>query len=310
MEAAILAQNLDKIYQNKKGNSTHALKDISLNIPSGSFFALLGPNGAGKSTFINIIAGLVTKTSGSIKVANLDIEADMRAARKAIGIVPQELNLDPFFPPRKLLEVQAGLYGVPKNKRRSMELLELVGLQDKADSYARTLSGGMLRRLLVAKAMVHDPDILILDEPTAGVDVELRHMLWQQMKRLNKQGKTIVLTTHYLEEAQELCDHVAIINQGKLVTQDTKHNLMESLGNKELIVKLQEEQASAILENLKQFCPRKEEESWVFTYKGGEHASGKIIHALLALNCTILSVKSREAKLEDVFLTLTQDHIL
>lgn len=305
METAIVAKKLNKVYQNKKGDSKHALKDVTLTVPKGSFFALLGPNGAGKSTFINMIAGLVNITSGSIKVAEFDINADMRSARKAVGIVPQELNLDPFFSPFKLLEVQAGLYGVPKNERRSMELLELVGLQDKADAYARTLSGGMLRRLLVAKAMVHDPDILILDEPTAGVDVELRHMLWEQMKRLNKNGKTIVLTTHYLEEAQELCDQVAIINQGKLVTQDTKQNLMDNLGNKELIIKLQEHSAP-IAEQFETFSPRQEDDSWVFTYKGGEHASGKIIHELISSGYTILSVTSREAKLEDVFLTLTQ----
>ncbi len=310
MEAAIVSENLNKIYQNKKGDHKHALKDVTLTIPNGSFFALLGPNGAGKSTFINIIAGLVTVTSGFVKVANFDIEADMRKARRVVGIVPQELNLDPFFSPFKLLELQAGLYGVPKAKRRSMELLELVGLQDKANAYARTLSGGMLRRLLVAKAMVHDPDILILDEPTAGVDVELRHMLWEQMKRLNREGKTIVLTTHYLEEAQQLCDRVAIINQGKLVAQDTKYNLMETLGNKELIIKIQEDEAAEIIKKLKLFCPRQEDGSWVFTYKGGLHASGKIIHELISMNYTILSIQNREARLEDVFLTLTQDHVL
>lgn len=305
MDAAIAAKDLNKIYKNKKGDTKHALKNINLNVPKGSFFALLGPNGAGKSTFINTIAGLVLPTSGSIAVSGFDIKNDMRKARMSVGIVPQELNLDPFFSPLQLLELQAGLYGVPKNKRRSLELLKLVELQDKAHAYARTLSGGMLRRLLVAKAMVHDPDILILDEPTAGVDVELRHMLWEQMKRLNNEGKTIMLTTHYLEEAQELCDQVAIINQGELVAQDTKKNLMESLGNKELIVKIDGD-TPQIAEELKEFMPRKEDDIWVFSYKGGLHASGDIIHTLINLNCKILSVQSREAKLEDVFLTLTK----
>ncbi|HSV28294.1 MAG TPA: ABC transporter ATP-binding protein, partial [Candidatus Omnitrophota bacterium] len=221
---AIAAEGLRKVYNGKNGAKI-ALDGVSLAIPRGSFFGLLGPNGAGKSTFINILAGLVKKTEGHVTVWDRDIDRDPRGAKAAIGVVPQELNLDPFFTPRELLDVQAGMYGVPRAERRTMEILEAVGLADKADSYARTLSGGMRRRLLVAKAMVHTPPVLILDEPTAGVDIELRQNLWAYVRELNARGTTVVLTTHYLEEAEELCDQIAIINRGKLVAQDTTRNL-------------------------------------------------------------------------------------
>ena len=214
---AIKIINLSKIYKKQK---SYSLDHISLEIKSGIIFGLLGPNGAGKSTLINILADLVHKTSGTINILGMNHEIELNSIKPRIGIVPQELNMDPFFTPAELLELQAGLYGVPKNKRQTKKILRLLALEDKADSYARTLSGGMKRRLLIAKAMVHDPDILILDEPTAGVDVELRQTLWENIKLLKDQGKTIIITTHYLHEAESLCDEIAIINNGKLLVSD------------------------------------------------------------------------------------------
>ncbi len=303
---AIEAKGLNKIYENSgEEPAKHALKHMNLNVEEGSFFALLGPNGAGKSTFINILAGLVLKTSGHVCVYNHDIEKDMMKARRAIGIVPQELNLDPFFSPEEILDVQAGLYGVPKKQRRTKELLSLVGLEDKAGAYTRSLSGGMLRRLLVAKAMVHNPKILVLDEPTAGVDVELRHMLWQQMINLNKQeGTTIILTTHYLEEAQELCDEIAIIDQGTLIMKDRKENLMRTMGNKEILVSFAH-MPQEIPKNLESYFHGQEDGFSIFRYQGGESQSGKIIHALTDAGLTIQSIQIREPKLEDIFIDLT-----
>ncbi len=228
---------LSKTYAGDKGQpEVRALRSVSLAVPAGSLFGLLGPNGAGKSTLINILAALVVRSSGEARIWGHDIDRDMRAARRAIGVVPQELNLDPFFTPRELLEVQAGLYGVPKAERRTAELIEAVGLVAQADSYARRLSGGMRRRLLVAKAMVHSPPVLVLDEPTAGVDVELRHQLWTYLRRLRAQGTTILLTTHYLEEAQALCDRIAIINHGRLVANEFTEQLLKRIDAKELSV--------------------------------------------------------------------------
>src|SRR5690606_7295507 len=212
---ALEAHGLRKTYRRRKGGGeVHALKGVDLMVPRGSIFGLLGPNGAGKSTLINIFAGLVIKSGGTARIWGMDIDREPRNARAAIGVVPQEINMDPFFSPYESLEFQAGFYGVPKAKRRSMEILEMVGLADKKDAYVRSLSGGMKRRLLVAKALVHSPPILVLDEPTAGVDIELRRQLWDNVRRLHAQGVTVVLTTHYLEEAQELCDTIAIINHG------------------------------------------------------------------------------------------------
>ncbi len=303
---AIEAKNLNKIYEASGGEpAKHALKDMNLAVKEGSFFALLGPNGAGKSTFINILAGLVLKTSGTVSVYNHDTQKDMMKARRAIGIVPQELNLDPFFSPEEILDVQAGLYGVPKKQRRTKELLALVGLEDKAKAYTRSLSGGMLRRLLVAKAMVHNPKILVLDEPTAGVDVELRHMLWQQMIRLNKQeGTTIILTTHYLEEAQELCDEIAIIDQGTLIMKERKENLMRTMGNKEILISFAKP-PQKIPPSLHDYFYNQEGAFYIFRYQGGEAQSGKIIHALTDVGLIIESIQIREPKLEDIFIDLT-----
>ena len=225
-DLAISVRGLSKSY---KGSTMKrpALDAIDLDIPRGSFFGLLGPNGAGKSTFINILAGLVLKSSGTAAIWGADIDSDTRRARSAIGVVPQELNIDPFFTAREALDFQAGMYGVPRAERRTAEILEAVHLTEKADSYARTLSGGMRRRLLVAKALVHSPEIIILDEPTAGVDVNLRKSLWNYIKKINKLGTTICLTTHYLEEAEELCDRITIINNGKVIKDDTKNNLLK-----------------------------------------------------------------------------------
>ena len=235
-ETAIDIKGLTKIYRGREGDK-HALKGLDLDIPAGCVFGLLGPNGAGKSTLINILAGLVRKTSGQVTIWGFDQDVNPRQSRAAIGVMPQELNLDPFFNPRDALEMQAGLYGVPKAQRRSDEILELVGLQDKAKAYARTLSGGMRRRLLLAKALVHHPHILVLDEPTAGVDIELRQMLWENVRRLNEQGMTIVLTTHYLEEAEEMCDEIAIINHGRLVVRDKTHALLGQLDTRRIVIR-------------------------------------------------------------------------
>ena len=239
---AIETEGLSKTYGGNggggSGGGNEALKDVSLHVPRGSFFGLLGPNGAGKSTLINILAGLVIKTSGEARVWGHDIEREMRNARLSIGVVPQELNIDPYFTPKELLEVQAGFYGVKKSERRTAEVLDAVGLADKADAYARSLSGGMRRRLLVAKAMVHSPPVLILDEPSAGVDVDLRRQLWEWVTEMNRQGITVLLTTHYLEEAQALCDTIAIINHGRLIALDSKDALLGRIDAKEMTVTL------------------------------------------------------------------------
>lgn len=234
---AITLTGLRKTYAaTGRSPAKEALKGLNLSIPAGSIFGLLGPNGAGKSTTINILAGLVNKTGGQVTIWGFDQDVNPRQSRAAIGVMPQELNIDPFFTPRASLEVQAGLYGVPKSERWTDELLALVGLTDQAESYARNLSGGMKRRLLLAKALVHRPRILVLDEPTAGVDIGLRDMLWANVRKLNEQGMTIILTTHYLEEAQEMCDEIAIINHGALIVHDTTPALLSRLDSKTMLI--------------------------------------------------------------------------
>ena len=234
---AIELRGLRKTYAaTKKTEAKTALSGIDLDIPRGSIFGLLGPNGAGKSTLINILAGLVKKSSGTVKIWGFDQDENPRQSRAAIGVMPQELNLDPFFTPGASLDMQAGLYGVPKNQRKTAEILRLIGLEDKANSYARSLSGGMRRRLLLGKALVHSPQILVLDEPTAGVDIGLRQMLWDNVRQLNADGMTVILTTHYLEEAQEMCDQIAIIHEGSLRALDTTANLLSKLDTKTLVV--------------------------------------------------------------------------
>ena len=285
-----------------------ALDSVSLAVPRGSFFGLLGPNGAGKSTLINILAGLVVKSAGTATVWGFDSVTDERLARSAIGVVPQELNLDPFFTPREMLEVQAGLYGVPAAERRTDEILAAVGLSDKAHAYARTLSGGMRRRLLVAKAMVHSPPVLVLDEPTAGVDIELRQQLWTYVKGLNAAGTTILLTTHYLEEAEELCDRIAIIDQGHVVANEEKKTLLRRLDSKTLSVVIDRDLTSAPAE-LAAFAPElKDRRRLTFRYKPSRIRVSAILAALEAAQLSVLDLTTEETDLEDIFLQLTRHH--
>ncbi len=304
---AISLSNLVKTYAPRGGQpAKQALKGISLDIPRGSFFGLLGPNGAGKSTLINIMAGLVVKTSGSVKIWDRDLDTDARGTRMAIGVVPQEVNFDPFFPPRELLELQAGLYGVPPAERKTMEILTAVGLKDKANAPSRTLSGGMRRRLLVAKAMVHSPPILVLDEPTAGVDIELRHQLWEHIKEMNRRGVTIVLTTHYLEEAEALCDRIAIIDNGAVVACDTTQNLLHRLDNKTLRV-VTRQAVTHIPEALARFEVKHADKGHglSITYHRSTGAIAEILAVLTASGLDILDLSTDEANLEDIFLKLT-----
>ncbi len=282
-----------------------ALDTVSLAIPRGSFFGLLGPNGAGKSTMINILAGLVNKSSGHARVWGFDSEEHQRQARAAIGVVPQELNLDPFFTPYELMEVQAGLYGVPKRERRTDEILSALGLADKAHAYARSLSGGMRRRLLVAKAMVHSPPVLVLDEPTAGVDIELRRQLWVYVKGLNAAGTTVLLTTHYLEEAEALCDRIAIIDRGKLVAHDETKTLLSKMDSKLLTVTLDRGLAT-VPEALEPFAPTLvDERRLVFQYKPSITTVGEILAGLQTAHLGVVDISTEEADLEDIFLGLT-----
>ncbi len=304
--AAISAKGLVKVYRGRLGEK-RALQGIDLDIPRGSMFGLLGPNGAGKSTFINILAGLVNKTEGRVRVWDRDIDRDPRGARAAIGIVPQELNIDPFFTPRELMELHAGLYGVPRRERRTAEILAAVGLADKADAYARTLSGGMRRRLLVAKAMVHNPPVLVLDEPTAGVDVELRQQLWAHVRELNRAGVTVILTTHYLEEAEELCDRIAIINKGQLVACDTTPNLISRLDRKDLRITVAEPLA-AVPEILSAFGATWDPEGKAlhFSYRPSEQPIQRLLAAVQAAGLSVTDLSTREADLEDLFLEMTR----
>ena len=303
-DLAVEISGLNKTYLSRKGSKT-ALVDFLLQIPRGSFFGLLGPNGAGKSTLINIMAGLVAKSSGTVKIWGYDIAKEERQARLAIGVVPQELNLDPFFTPRELLEVQAGLYGVPKHERRTDEILEVVGLADKANAYARALSGGMRRRLLIAKALVHTPPIIVLDEPTAGVDVGLRQHLWKHMRQLNAIGTTILLTTHYLEEAEELCDRIAIIDHGRLVACDTTRNLLRQLDNKSVTFILSEP-LTEVPEALKRFHATQPSPTEIhIAYRPSSSAMREILDVARACNLPIADMRTEEVELEDIFLQLT-----
>ncbi len=303
---AVEVRGLTKVYRGSaRIPGKRALDRVDLAIPRGSIFGLLGPNGAGKSTLINILAGLVIKTEGSVSIWGIDIDADPRGARAAIGVVTQELMFDMFFTPREHLDQQAGYYGVPKRERRTMEILARVELADKADAYARTLSGGMRRRLMVAKAMVHSPPVLVLDEPTAGVDVELRRHLWDMMRALNAAGTTILLTTHYLEEAETLCDRIAIIDDGKVVACDTTAELVRQVDDKRLIVVL-EHPIAAVPESLTRLgLALMEPERLVLHYNPSRAAVGTVLDAIRAAGLTIRDVISEEADLEDIFLRLT-----
>ena len=306
---AIEITGLRKTYAGtKKSGPKEALKGVDLTVPAGSIFGLLGPNGAGKSTLINIMAGLVRKTSGSVKIWGFDQDVNPRQSRAAIGVMPQELNLDPFFTPRGALEVQAGLYGVPKSQRRSDEILELVGLSDKAEVYARTLSGGMRRRLLLGKALVHTPQVLVLDEPTAGVDIELRQMLWRNVRKLNEQGMTIILTTHYLEEAQEMCDEIAIIDRGKKITQDKTVNLLARLDGKTLVVTPDRPFPGDIALPAGVTLTRRPHDVLALSYRKGLSSVEAMITALHSAGVSIQDIATEEPDLEDVFMSLTAPH--
>ncbi len=301
--AAIDIRNLVKVYQGGK----RALDDVTLQIPRGMIFGLLGPNGAGKSTLINILAGLVNKTSGTASIWGFDIDAHSRNAKNSIGIVNQEILFDPFFTPRETLENQAGFYGVPKAQRRTDELLRAVHLHDKADAYARSLSGGMKRRLMVAKAMVHSPPILVLDEPTAGVDVELRQQLWAYVRELNAGGVTIVLTTHYLEEAEELCDRIAIINHGRVIADKPTHELLGMAQEKVVEVTVDREVTDlpdhARFEKVEKIGER----TLAVTFEKDKASAGEVLTLIQSQGFSIIDVSTRDPDLEDVFLKLTRD---
>ena len=305
-DTAIEIRGLQKTYGGGRGSpEKHALKGIDLDIPKGSVFGLLGPNGAGKSTLINILAGLVIKSAGQVTLWGIDQDVNPRQSRASIGVMPQELNLDPFFTPRAALEVQAGLYGVRKADRRSDEVLALVGLEDKAEAYARTLSGGMRRRLLLAKALVHSPHILVLDEPTAGVDIELRQMLWENVRKLNAQGMTIILTTHYLEEAEEMCDEIAIINQGALVARDSTANLLSQMDQRRMIIQPEEAvtdlpEADGITAELRP------DGALALSYQSQLTRAEAVLEAVHKAGIRIKDVRTEQADLQDVFLELTR----
>lgn len=300
-QPAISIRELTKRYSNGK----QALDGVSFDVERGSIFGLLGPNGAGKSTIINILAGMVQKTSGQACIWGFDIDVNPRNAKASIGIVPQEIMFDPFFTPFETLELFAGLYGVPKEKRRSMELLKAVRLEDKADAYARTLSGGMKRRLLVAKAMVHSPPVIVLDEPTAGVDIELRQQLWEYVVELNKQGTTVVLTTHYLEEAEQLCDRIAIINHGKLIANKPTKELVGMAREKAVVLTLDCDVSSAPKHDAFEKAELVADRTVEITYNKDRMNAGEVLAAVQGLGLGIVDVTTKEADLEDVFLSLT-----
>jgi len=300
-EPAIRIESLSKTYAGGKV----ALNDVSFDVPRGQIFGLLGPNGAGKSTLINILAGLVVKTGGKVTLWGFDIDQHPRNSKRSIGVVPQEIIFDPFFTPRETLEIQAGLYGIPSAERQSDALLAAMHLTDKANAYSRTLSGGMKRRLLVAKAMVHSPPILVLDEPTAGVDVELRRQLWDYVRRLNAEGVTIVLTTHYLEEAEELCDRIAIIHHGRVIANEPTRELVSKAQEKAVVVTFDGDVArvpvNAAFENVSLI----DERTLEIKYRKDRTNAGQVLASLTAEGLTIVDVSTRDPDLEDVFLSLT-----
>jgi ABC-2 type transport system ATP-binding protein len=304
--AAISIRNVVKQYAAQGGAPAKlALKGVSFDVPEGGIFGLLGPNGAGKSTLINIMAGLVMKTGGEIAIWGHDIDRDMRNAKLSIGIVPQEIVFDPFFTPFEVLENQGGMYGIAKALRRSEELLRAVHLADKRDAYARTLSGGMKRRLLIAKAMVHSPPILVLDEPTAGVDVELRRQLWELVGELNSEGVTVVLTTHYLEEAEQLCDRIAIINHGELIANKPTRELVGMMGEKIVSITVERDVTAAPASDSFLKSEKTGERTIEVTYDKGRVTTGQVLSLVRDQGFVIEDVTTREADLEDVFVQLT-----
>ena len=309
MKTALSVENLSKVYlrDKKKNSNINALNNITLEVKQGEIFGLLGPNGAGKTTFLSILAGTVIKTKGKVNVWGFDLDKNPRQVRASIGIVPQEINLDAFFSPKKLLDLQAGLYGVKSNQKITETILKLVSLDKQANSYSRNLSGGMKRRLLIAKAMVHQPPILVLDEPTAGVDVELRKNLWENVKELNKIGVTIILTTHYLFEAQEMCDRIAIINKGNLVALDTTKKLLDRIKTKKITFKLKEFDLNLNLNlpNVKFLIESNNTIS--INYEKELINFEDLINYLKEKNLKILDISIDEGDLEDVFIQLTKN---
>ena len=302
---AIELRGLKKTYAaTKKTEAKTALSGIDLDIPRGAIFGLLGPNGAGKSTLINILAGLVKKSAGSVNIWGFDQDENPRQSRASIGVMPQELNLDPFFTPGASLDMQAGLYGVPKALRKTDEILRLIGLEDKANSYARSLSGGMRRRLLLGKALVHSPQILVLDEPTAGVDIGLRQMLWNNVRQLNADGMTVILTTHYLEEAQEMCDQIAIIHEGALRALDTTANLLSKLDTKTLVVESESPVDISLPAGVAQ--SQRADGTLAFTYSRSAISPSEILDALRLAGVKILDIQTEQPDLQDVFLEITK----
>ena len=307
---AISIRNVVKRYAGvKDAPGKLALDDVSFDVPAGQIFGLLGPNGAGKSTLINILAGLVTKTSGHASIWGFDIDADPRNAKRAIGIVPQEVVFDPFFTPAEVLDYQAGYYGVPKAARRTLELLAAVHLSDKANAYSRTLSGGMKRRLLIAKALVHTPPVIVLDEPTAGVDVELRRQLWELVAQLNSEGVTVVLTTHYLEEAEQLCDRIAIINHGKLIADKPTRELVGMAHEKVVVLTLDRDVVDLPSHPAFLKCDREGDRALAITYDTSRMNAGEVLGLVQGQGLAIVDVTTREPDLEDVFVSLTSDAV-
>ena len=302
----LTVKNLNKVYSKSGSKQTHALNNLNLEVKEGEIFGLLGPNGAGKSTFINILGGSVIKSSGDVNVWGFNLDKNPRQVRASIGIVPQEVNFDPFFSPRKLLELQAGLYGIKEKDRITDIILKLVSLEEQADSYARSLSGGMKRRLLVAKAMVHQPPIIILDEPTAGVDVELRTTLWENVRSLNKQGVTTILTTHYLEEAERMCDRIGILNDGNLVALDSTKNLLKRIQTK--VVYFTTDKKTVIKDNTFESLKviSNEDTRLVLSYEKSKLSIDRIITEIRKQNVIIEDISTDDGDLEDVFLRLTK----
>ena len=309
IKTALSVENLSKVYlqDKKKSSKINALKNISLDVKQGEIFGLLGPNGAGKTTFLSILAGTVIKTNGKVNVWGFDLDKNPRQVRASIGIVPQEVNLDAFFSPKKLLDLQAGLYGIKNSQKITETILKLVSLENQADSYSRNLSGGMKRRLLIAKAMVHQPPILVLDEPTAGVDVELRKNLWENVKELNKIGVTIILTTHYLYEAQEMCDRIAIINKGNLVALDTTKKLLDRIKIKKIIFKLKEFESNITLELPNVKFSIESNDTITVNYEKDLINFEQLTNYLKQKNLKILDISIDEGDLEDVFIQLTKN---
>ena len=303
---ALTVENLTKIYLNSKTEKQNkALNEISFGVEQGEVFGLLGPNGAGKTTFLSILGGTVVKTSGKVNVWGFDLDKNPRQVKASVGIVPQEINLDAFFSPKQLLELQAGLYGIAKKDRITDLILKIVALEDKANAYSRNLSGGMKRRLLIAKAMVHQPPILILDEPTAGVDIELRYMLWDFLKKINEKGKTVLLTTHYIEEAEQLCDRIAIIDNGKIIVDDTTENLTEKNGESQLVIECDNLNKDINLDGINFNI---EEHKIIIKTDSPNRSLPLIMEKLNNTKVVISNIEIKKNTLEEVFLKLTKNN--